>query len=481
MFDKYKRKDPSEEDPQEEMDLEPEESSYWEEDFDEVDSPELSVEELGDTFPIDEAFFASEGEFQRVSTDTSVIPPGVTDLSAYTAGGTPIGSEEPMEAEALYDLEEDEDDEDYDDYDDERHRVVRLRRRRRTGLLGGLMYAAFVLGLSIILAFSLWMVVDDVLGLTREEIPVEVTIPDNFTLEDVAEALYASGAISRPTLFTWYAEIFGAANRIQPGVYHVRPADYRAIINSLNQRTGEMIEVRVMIPEGRTVRQTFEILEEAGVATVEALEHIANTVSFAEFEFLEDLPMTTMNRLEGYLFPDTYIFFRRQSPESVIRRMLTNFETRMQNNEVFDLVEASPFTLHEILNIASMIERETASIAEMPRISSVIWNRIDRGMHLGIDATIQYLLPEPMEFLPRTLITELRDSPYNTYYHLGLPYGPIANPGVAAILAALQPERTNFLFYALHVDGDRHHFTLNYAEHQAFLRTPAFAHHPDNR
>jgi len=150
---------------------------------------------------------------------------------------------------------------------------------------------------------------------------------------------------------------------------------------------------------------------------------------------------------------------------------------RMNQNEIYDLVEASPFTLHEILNIASMIERETASVEEMPRISSVIHNRLNRGMHLGIDATIQYLLDEPMEFLTYVVIHEtFRDSPYNTYHVIGLPYGPIANPGMAAILAALRPESTNFLFYALHIDGDRHHFTLNYDQHRAFLNTPEFAH-----
>jgi len=123
-----------------------------------------------------------------------------------------------------------------------------------------------------------------------------------------------------------------------------------------------------------------------------------------------------------------------------------------------------------------MIERETASVAEMPRISSVIWNRIDRGMNLGIDATIQFLLDAPMEFLTLDVIRDHADSPYNTYHVIGLPYGPIANPGMAAILAALRPESTNFLFYALHIDGDRHVFTRNYDEHRAFLATPDFAH-----
>ena len=432
-------------------------------------APREEVEE-GDTFPIDEAFFKPES---TELGDTNVIPKEVQDLSAYTAEG--------LEDDLPEETEEIEDDE--DEAEEEAFReagAIRRVRRRRTGLLGGLMYAAFILGVSTILGFLVWMAADEVLGLTAEEFTVEITIPEDFTIEDVANELHAQGLINNRFLFRFFATTFNYYDRIQPGVYQVSPVDYRALIGSLNQRTGEMIEVRVTIPEGRTVRQVFEALEEAGVATVESLEYAAENGSF-DFDFLNVIPHNRMNRLEGYLFPDTYVFFLQQNPETVIRRMLRNFDERMRQHDIYDLVEESPFTLHEIVNIAAMIERETASIEEMPRIASVVWNRLDQGMHLGIDATIQYLLPEPMEFLTTAVINEHAASPYNTYHHLGLPYGPIANPGVAAILAALQPENTSFLFYALHIDGDRHHFTNSYGEHNAFLATPNFAHHPDNR
>ncbi|MCL2568003.1 MAG: endolytic transglycosylase MltG [Oscillospiraceae bacterium] len=421
--------------------------------------------EMGDLFPLDEAFFGPESDYPAKASVSDARP--LDEAAEVSAPAFDVRD---------FDPEEYEDDEE-DDYDDRPYGAVQMKRRRRTGLMGGLMYAAFVLGISTILAFVGWMVADDVLGLTRDEARVEVTIPENFTLRDVAEELYSAGAINNRWLFTMYADMFGGMDRIQPGVYQVSPADFRAIMNSMNQRTGEMIEVRVLISEGRTMRQTFEILEANGVASVASLTNVAETVAFDEFEFLAGVPLNAMNRLEGYLFPDTYIFFLGQNPESVIRRMLSNFDERMRQQEIYTLIEESPFTLHEIVNIASMIERETASIAEMPRISSVIWNRLNQGMHLGIDATIQYLLPEPMEFLTTAVIEYHWSSPYNTYAIIGLPYGPIANPGMAAIRAALQPENTSFLFYALHIDGDRHHFTNTYAEHNAFLNTPNFAHY----
>jgi len=481
-------------------------NDYWKEIFeDNLDdvgvSPLDNAVEDADTFQIDEAFFASDEDYKLLRppvSDTNVIPPEVRDVSAYTnghskgadafdEGGNTDEDEDDYQFDAsIFDLEdrddeafEDDDPYEEDDMEDDRppkgeEPSVQLVRRRRTGLMGGVMYAAVIISVSIILASVAWMVADDVLALTKEEVTVEVIIPDNFTIGDVAEELYAAGAINFRPLFTWFAYFSSAEDRIQPGQYQLTIADYRAIINRLNQRTGELIEQRVMIPEGRTMREIFQILEDNGVSTVEALEEAAATTE-VDFEFLQDIPMNTMNRLEGYLFPDTYVFYLRQDPVRVINRMLQNFHTRMLQNDIYDLVEESEFTLHEIINIAAMIEKEMASVAEAPTISSVIHNRLNVPMMLQIDATIQYILGDDRR---EVLHADDRwiDSPYNTYVVDGLPYGPIGNPGVASILAALQPARTNYLFYALHIDG-HHEFFPNYERHLAFQQTPNFAHY----
>jgi len=443
--------------------------------FDENYPEEAVPEALSDTdtFQIDERYFSSDADDFAA---TNVLPDGLSDIPLYTDGEEPIDSDAYESDENFEDLiGTDEDDIDKPSRKDD-DRMFRVKRRRRTGCMGGVMYAAFVLSIATIVAFLGWMMADDVLGLTVGEFVAEITIPEDFSIDDVAEQLHEQGLIRYPWLFRIVAGLFNYSDRIQPGIYHVSPADYRALIGRLNQRTGVLIEVNITIIEGLMNRQIFQLMEDNGIASAEALHYVAANVAFDEFEFLDAVPMSTMNRLEGYLFPDTYTFFRGQNPESVIRTMLRNFNVRMNQNDVYDLVEASPFTLHEILNIAAMIERETASVAEMPTISSVIRNRINQDWHLNIDATIQYLLDAPMEFLTLTVINEHANSPYNTYHVIGLPYGPIANPGMAAILAALRPENTNFMFYALHIDGDRHVFTRTYAEHNAFLATPDFAH-----
>ena len=462
--------------------------TFGEETSDELGPIELPVEEV-DTFPVDTALFGPESAFQKPSTDTSVIPPGISDLSAFTGGEMSLKADDADEDNDMDDDDVDSDidddvDDDMDDMDpedipvdDRHHRAIRRRRRHRTGCMGGIMYAVFILGISTIFAFVAWLMADDVLGLTREDTPIEITVPQNFTIEELAENLYANGVINYRWLFTWYVNFFDQEGRIQPGVYQVRPADFRAIIGGMNQRTGAMVEVRVTIPEGRTMLQTFEILEDHNVSTVDALLYAAENGEF-NFDFLNAVPLNAQYRLQGYLFPDTYDFFLHQDPEAVIRRMLRNFDDRMRQNDVYELLEDSDYTLHEVVNIAAMIEREMASGDEAPRIASVIYNRLDVPMRLQIDATIQFILPEVVEFLTYAH-TEI-PSPWNTYYVDGLPYGPIANPGMAAILGALQPEDTNFLFYALHIDG-HHEFFRNFDQHTAFMNTPNFAHHSDNR
>lgn len=435
--------------------------------------------EGGAPFGVDENFSKLEEEFRHAASeqsvsdgDTSVIPPDVYDLSAFTqaADANPYAEED--ETDANFHTEDDDDpiDAEGEDLDVRDERAVRFARRRRTGCMGGVMYAAFVVGLGVLLACLAWLAVDDMLALTKPEFTVEIAVPEDFTIEGIAEQLRDEGIISYPFLFTWFAGVFNAEERIQPGIYQVSAVDFRAIISSMNQRTGVMIEVNVLIPEGRTKAETFQILEDNGVATVEALQYAAMNSAF-NFSFLQDLQRGHDNWLEGYLFPDTYTFFKQQNPETVINRMLSNFNTRMEQNGVFELLEESEMTLHEAVNIAAMIEREVANSEEMPIVSSVIHNRLAIDMLLQIDATVLYALGEHQELVTEAM-TQV-DSPYNTYLHPGLPRGPIANPGVATILAAIQPADTNYLFYALHVDGT-HRFFPNFDQHSAFVSSENF-------
>ena len=243
----------------------------------------------------------------------------------------------------------------------------------------------------------------------------------------------------------------------------------------------------VTIPEGYECEDIFALLEEAGVSTVSELEQAAASYEF-DYSFLQDLPYGDKNRLEGYLFPDTYQFYLNDKPENVLGKFLRNFESKITddmyaavdelndrlaaqmrvNNFTEQEIESAKLSFHDVIIVASLVEKETAKTSESASIASVIYNRLCSKLYpcLQIDATIQYALDERKEVLSNA--DKAIISPYNTYTNAGLPAGPIANPGINSIRAALYPADTDYYFYALGNDGV-HKFSKTYYEHQDFL------------
>ena len=248
----------------------------------------------------------------------------------------------------------------------------------------------------------------------------------------------------------------------------------------------ELETVSVTIPEGYTVQETIALLAEKGVNTVEALTEAAKTAQF-DYDFIDNNSGST-SRLEGYLFPDTYEFYVDDTPERVLEKFLNNFENKVTeemqdalkelNDRLRQEMAAGGFTepeimaslldFHDVVIVASLVEKESVSVAEGGKIASVIYNRLCSKLYpcLNIDATIQYVLPERKDVL--TNADKAVISPYNTYTNAGLPVGPIANPGMNSLRAALYPMDTDLYFYALDPSGV-HHFSETVYEHQAYL------------
>jgi UPF0755 protein len=174
---------------------------------------------------------------------------------------------------------------------------------------------------------------------------------------------------------------------------------------------------------------------------------------------------------EGYLFPDTYRLPVNGSPEDLITRMLENMATKIPANAL-ELAATQGYTFHEILIVASIVEREAVVSDERPTIASVYLNRLTQGMFLQADPTVQYAMGYQTDTdqwwkTPVTLDEYSSvDSPYNTYLYAGIPPGPIANPGASSIIATLQPEQTNFVFFMGCGGEGRHLFTADFAEHE---------------
>ena len=220
------------------------------------------------------------------------------------------------------------------------------------------------------------------------------------------------------------------------------------------------VVVEVTIPEGYTIAQTFQLLEDHAVAAADDLMDYAANYNYG-FSFLQDIPLGDANRLEGFLFPDTYEFYVNHDPKYVINKLLQNFDAQY-TDEMRKQVANSKYSLREYLTVASLIERETSG-KDRGQIASVIYNRLEypnaaagTNGYLQIDATLYYLTGKTPTEADKAI-----DSPYNTYKYPGLPPTPIANPGLASIKAALNPDKTGNYYYALG-DNGTHKFFRDY-------------------
>lgn len=338
--------------------------------------------------------------------------------------------------------------------------------KKKSGSFGALIYLALIIGISTILAGLSWVAINDVLALNKEEITSVVVIEEDDTMGKIASQLKEAGIIEYKSLFQLYCNISKARGKITPGTYELSTAmDYRAIVAAMGKSSSSRLTVSVTIPEGYTLKQVFEVLEENGVSTRTKLEEMAAQYDY-NFSFLKEIPMGEATRLEGYLFPDTYDFYLGEDAKTVLNKMLVNFDLKV-TDAMREQAEKQGYSVREIVIIASMIEKETSG-TDQKTIASVIYNRLkSRNFpYLQIDATVQYALKERKEKLS---LTDLEvNSPYNTYKYEGLPVGPIANPGSVSINAALNPAKTNYFYYALGEDNMHHFFKTN-REHQAFV------------
>ena len=359
----------------------------------------------------------------------------------------------------------------YDNYDYQPKPRPRKKRRRSSFLRvigGAMLYSVAIIILSVILASTAWIAANDVLALNKEDRVVTVTIGSDDTFDDVTAMLKQNGLIEYEFLFKIFAQVTHADERVSMGTYTLHTdMDYRALLAGMSVKSATRAEIQVTIPEGYTVQQIFELLEAKGVASVEDLNNEAANHDY-NFSFLKDIPLGDPNRLEGYLYPDTYTFYTPHSALYAINKMLVNFDAKVTDSMRAEILESGR-TIHEVVTMASLIEKETDG-SDHGKIASVITNRLNtNGETVGrlqIDATLAYINGGKVP----TEADKKIDSPYNTYLYAGLPAGPISNPGMDSLAAAMKPESTNYFYYALGDDGV-HHFSSTYDQHLNFLNS----------
>ncbi|MDR0490480.1 MAG: endolytic transglycosylase MltG [Oscillospiraceae bacterium] len=349
-------------------------------------------------------------------------------------------------------------------------RPLRLRREKRTGCVGGLLYSAFVICVSLLLASLAWIAAVDVLGFGAADEEINLTVPKEFAIGDITDMLYDAGLIKYKFLFNLYAGFSSAEEKITAGTYVLnKNFDYRALVHGMTARGGARVERQVTIPEGYTLAQIFTLLEDKNICAEDELWKTASRYDF-KYDFLDKSTLGNRLRLEGFLFPNTYNFYENSTPEQAIQKMLSEFNKKF-TQQYIEHAEEIGYSIYDIVTIASMIEREAGSDEERPRIAAVIYNRLKSSDFpmLEIDATIFYAIAGT----GKPFSIEI-DSPYNSYKNKGLPPGPIANPGLESIRAALYPESTNEYYYALNKSGT-HEFFRTLEQQQAFVRSSDYA------
>ncbi|MDQ2871090.1 MAG: endolytic transglycosylase MltG [Acidobacteriota bacterium] len=290
-----------------------------------------------------------------------------------------------------------------------------------------------------------------------------VLFPPKTSTKQIFERLEKEGVLQDARLAEIYYRVYRSGTRLQAGEYQFdRPMPIDEIINRMGK--GEVVQYSIVVPEGLTEEETFELFWSRGIGGPEAFKR-----ALTETELLPGLT-TGVNDLEGFLFPETYVVTRTTSARQIVDSMVAQF----RKNFTPDLREKAHtlgFTPRQAVILASIIEKESAIKSEGPLIAAVYWNRLKKNMRLQADPTVMYAMKRDGRWtgtLHRSDYTY--DSPYNTYTNDGLPPGPICNPGLTALKAAVSPAKTDFLYFVADTTGG-HTFTRTYEEHLQAIAT----------
>lgn len=287
---------------------------------------------------------------------------------------------------------------------------------------------------------------------------VSIRIKSGSSIRKIGDLLESKNIVKNAFMFGIIAKLENKTN-ILAGNYALKEGlSYDEAISMLKK--GPIIKTyKITIPEGFLINQIAKKVEEnSNIKSSEFKEALKKGFNdYAErYKFLRD---TKIQSLEGYLFPKTYEIFENTKADQFINKMLSQFEGETKNLD-WSIAESRGLTRNDVVIIASLIEKEAKIASERELVSAVIYNRLKKNKRLEICSTVQYVLPKWKKNLS---YDDLKiDSPYNTYINLGLPPGPISNPGIASIKAALNPANVNYLYYVLTGNDGTHTFTENY-------------------
>ena len=347
---------------------------------------------------------------------------------------------------------------------------IEKSKAKRNRRIFKLVWLTMIILIAVVLSQYLLVGFNDLMAISREDDPtkVEIHIPEDPTLDEIADILYEKNVIKQRNFFKMYVQFTSSVEGFRQGDFEIETdKDYEAIVNFLQSNVNRTdIVPNVQITEGMSVLEIADMLHEKGVLNDEQefLKLCNDTYFDEDFTFLKEIknPKERYYKLEGYLFPDTYEFYRGEDPKSIITKLLNNYENKviLHKDKYFSdskkkvslatLTEDTGYSVDEIMTIASIIQAEAASRDDMYNISSVLHNRLKYGAEYGVsklncDCTVYYPYRKQAD-VPDSISASFQ-SRYDTNNFDGLPPGPICNPGVEAIKAAINPNETEYLYF----------------------------------
>ena len=319
----------------------------------------------------------------------------------------------------------------------------------------------------VVLLFAGLMVLGGGINLDED---IEVDIAEGSSTSDIAAELKDAGMIRNVTYFRIYSRLNQMDSHYKAGVYTFTAGKWNIrqvcdlLIRGGRSSRGEM---QVTIVEGLTVKQIAQVLADAGLGTVENYLAYAAEGDFSQYEYIPaaGTEIDPATRLEGFLFPDTYMIDNTWTEQQIFDMLLAQFDQVWKSNGYDALAEKRGISVYEAVTMASLVEKEAKIAADRPVIAGVFYKRLDIGMLLESCATVQFILGEPKATLTYADISV--DNPYNSYKNIGLPPGPIACPGKASLEAALNPTESEYLYFRAKTDGS-HRFSKTFEEHSTY-------------
>ncbi|MBR5311834.1 MAG: endolytic transglycosylase MltG [Clostridia bacterium] len=344
-------------------------------------------------------------------------------------------------------------------------------------VIKAVVYIIFILVVSVFLSIAVIAVANDIYAFVKSDEVVEVTIPEYATLDEVSEILYMNDIIKYPTIFKLYAVAENDNGEFLAGTYSIKPMmNYDDLLAEFKEKPISGTAT-ITIPEGYSTDEIINLMVANGIGTREGYVDVIQNYDF-DYWFIDELEASgrmenRLYRLDGYLFPDTYEFYKNSSEVTVINKLLKRFN-QIFTREYRDQCAALGYSVDQMITLASMIEKEAASPSEFFWVSSVFHNRLNNPWafpRMESDATVLYIIAHDKGERPKTVTPEdlQYQTLYNTYMYEGLPPGPIANPSASAMLAALSPVSSDYYYFYYMSSLGRTVYSATKAEHDGYI------------